>query len=71
MTPRLSGLAIFFSVAAPAVGLGAGVVPVVGRPAGRDLGEAVALEEEADDGERGQVRLAVVGQEVRQPETVY
>ena len=54
--------------AAPAVELGAGVVPVVGGQVGRDLGEPVALEEVVDDDEVDRSAMPVVGQEVRQPD---
>ena len=54
--------------AAAALELGAGVVPVVGGQVGGDLGEPVALQQVVDDDEGGQVGLALLGQEVRQPD---
>ena len=54
--------------AAAALELGLGVVPVFRRQVGGDLAEPVAFEQVVDDDEGRQVRLAVLGQEVRQPD---
>ena len=54
--------------AAAAVELGPGVVPVVRGQVGGGLGEAVVFEQVVDDDKGGQVRLAVFGKEVRQPD---
>ena len=54
--------------AAAALELRLGVVPVVRRQVGGDLAEPVAFEQVVDDDEGGQVGLAVLGEEVRQPD---
>ena len=54
--------------AAPALQLGLGMVPVLRRQVGGDLAEAVPFQQVVDDDEGGQVGLAVLGEEVRQPD---